>query len=57
MLYSRVFTTLQPEFKKLVYARLSAAVGGTNASKEFSYLPLPEKRAIRTIVGATLPKS
>jgi hypothetical protein len=57
MLYSRVFTTLQPEFKKLVYARLSAAVGDTNASREFSYLPLPEKRAIRTIVGATLPKS
>lgn len=57
MLYSRVFTTLQPEFKKLVYARLSAAVSETGASRDFNYLPLPEKRAIRTIVGATLPRS
>lgn len=57
MLYSRVFTTLQPEFKKLVYAKLSAAVGETNASRDFNYIPVPEKRAIRTIVGATLPKS
>jgi hypothetical protein len=57
MLYSRVFTTLQPEFKKLVYARLSAAVGETNASRDFNYLPVTEKRAIRTIVGATLPRS
>lgn len=57
MLYSRVFTTLQPEFKKLVYARLSSAVGEVNPSRDFNYLPLTEKRAIRTIVGATLPKS
>jgi hypothetical protein len=56
MLYSRVFTTLQPEFKKLVYARLSAAVGD-NASRDFSYIPVPEKLAIRGIVGATLPRS
>ncbi|MFZ4765861.1 MAG: hypothetical protein ACOYMN_12995 [Roseimicrobium sp.] len=56
MLYSRVFTTLQPEFKKLVYAKLSAAVGETSA-REYNYLPLPEKRAIRAIVGATLPRS
>ena len=57
MLYSRVFTTLQPEFKKLVYARLSAAVSETGASRDFNYLPLPEKRAIRGIVGATLSRS
>lgn len=57
MLYSRVFTTLPPEFKKLVYARLSAAVSETNPSRDFSHLPPAEKRAIRSIVGATLPKS
>jgi hypothetical protein len=57
MLYSRVFTTLQPEFKKLVYARLSAAVAEVNPPREFNYLPITEKRAIRTIVGATLPRS
>ncbi len=56
MLYSRVFTTLQPEFKKLVYARLSAAVSETNSSRDFDYLPVSEKRAIRNIVGATLPR-
>lgn len=56
MLYSRVFTTLQPEFKKLVYARLSAAVGETSTSRDFNYIPVTEKRAIRTIVSATLPK-
>ncbi len=57
MLYSRVFASLPSEFKKLVYARLSAAVGETNASRDFSYLPPAEKRSIRAIVGATLPKS
>lgn len=55
MLYSRVFTTLQPEFKKLVYARLSAAVGESKAPGGFDHLSPPEKRSIRTIVGATLP--
>lgn len=57
MIYSRVFTTLQPEFKKMVYARLSAAVSEVTLAREFSYLPAHEKRAIRSIVGATLPKS
>ena len=57
MLYSRVFTTLPPEFKKMVYARLSAAVSETNAPPDFKHIPLPEKRAIRAIVGATLPRS
>jgi hypothetical protein len=57
MLYSRVFTTLQPEFKKLVYARLSVALGEASTSRDFNYLPVTERRAIRNIVSATLPKS
>lgn len=57
MLYPGSSPHCLPEFKKLVYARLSAAVGETNASRDFSYLPPAEKRAIRNIVGATLPKS
>ncbi len=56
MIYSRAFTTLPKEFKDRVYAKLSAALAENGAAREFNYLPVPEKRAIRTIVSATLGK-
>lgn len=56
MIYSRAFTTLPKEFKDRVYARLSAALSETSPSRDFNYLPVTEKRAIRGIVAATLGK-
>lgn len=56
MIYSRSFTTLPKEFKDRVYARLSVALSETQSAPEFSYLPVAEKRAIRSIVAATLDK-
>ena len=56
MIYSRAFTTLPKEFKDRVYARLSVALSETVPSREFAYLSVPEKRAIRSIVSATLGK-
>jgi hypothetical protein len=54
MIYSPVFAGLPPEMKQRVYAMLGQALNLTAANPEFTYLPLPEKRAIRDILKATL---
>ena len=40
--------------KQRVYAKLDEALSLTDANPEFTYLPVSEKRAIRTILKATL---
>lgn len=54
MIYSQVFTGLPPEIKQRVYRRLGGALQAEKPDKEFDYLPPSEKRAIRSILQATL---
>jgi hypothetical protein len=55
MIYSAVFTGLPPEMKQRIHCHLAAALSETKPAPEYAYLPTPEKRAIRTILQATLP--
>ena len=54
MIYSPVFTGLPPAMKQRIYQRLGAALSVEKADQEFAYLPAAEKRAIRSILKATL---
>ena len=55
MIYSAVFTGLPPEMKQRIHRHLATALSETKPAPEYAYLPAPEKRAIRTILQATLP--
>jgi hypothetical protein len=55
MIYSDIFTGLPAPMKQRVYQRLQAALTEKNPKKEYGYLPVQEKRAIREILKATLP--
>lgn len=54
MIYSPVFEGLPAALKTRIYTQLGAALRDTNGGKEFAYLPLAEKKAIRQILAATL---
>jgi len=56
MIYSPVFTRLPQEMKQRIFTRLSAALSETAPLPAFNYLPVEEKRTIRAIVAATMPK-
>jgi hypothetical protein len=53
MIYSEVFGGLPPEMRQRVDRRLAQALSDT-PDKEFAYLPVEEKRAIRGILKSTL---
>lgn len=55
MIYSPVFEGLPSPMKQLVYQRLKEALRVEKPDKEYAYLPVSEKLAIRTILTATLP--
>ncbi len=55
MIYSAVFEGLPSKFKSRVYRKLGNALREDSPAKEFAYLPISEKRAIRTILRETLP--
>lgn len=55
MIYSSVFTGLPSELKQRVYAKLDAALDSQSDNPESAHLPPAERRAIRTILKATLP--
>jgi hypothetical protein len=54
MIYSEVFTGLPPEMRQRVDRILARALSETAPDKDFAYLPVPEKRAIRAILKATM---
>ena len=54
MIYSPVFGGLPPPMKEGIYRRLGAALNSTSPDKDYDYLPVAEKEAIRRILGATL---
>ncbi len=53
MIYTRGFAALPPEMKQRVLKGLSIALREDGAPAEFGYLPLAEKRAIRSILRET----
>jgi hypothetical protein len=53
MIYTRGFELLPKEFKLRVLQGLAIALRDEGAPPEFSYLPIAEKRAIRTILRET----
>ena len=53
MIYTKGFEGLPVEMKQRVLKGLSIALAETGAPAEFSYLPVGEKRAIRTILKET----
>jgi hypothetical protein len=55
MIYSPVFAALPSELKQRIYALLGSALSTTKPSAEYSYLPMPEKQAIHTILKTTVP--
>ena len=54
MIYSPIFAGLPSELKQRIYQRLREALGLEESDKEFAYLPIPEKKAIRDILKDTL---
>jgi hypothetical protein len=50
MIYSPLFTSLPSALKERVYAQLRSALGGG----DYAYLPTTEKKAIRSILKATI---
>jgi hypothetical protein len=54
MIYGPVFSGLPMEMKRRVYARLRAALSLAEADREYAYLPVAEKKTIRSILKATL---
>lgn len=57
MIYSEVFGGLPAEMRERVDRALVQALNETKPDKDFAYLPVEEKRAIRAILKATLPKA
>ncbi len=55
LIQSGTFTALPPEAKSYVYRRLEEVLSGKDASREFSHLTPPDRRAIREILADTLP--
>jgi hypothetical protein len=54
MIYSPVFAGLPPEMKQRIHRRLGQALNLQTPDPEYAYLPAAEKKAIRTILKATL---
>lgn len=54
MIYSPVFAGLPAVLKSRLYERLHAALQEENADKDFAYLPVAERKAIRKILQTTL---
>jgi hypothetical protein len=52
MIYSKLFESLPSELKNRVYQCLRSAL---DANKDYAYLPIAEKKAIRSILKATIP--
>jgi len=54
MIYSPVFAGLPPGMKQRIYRRLGEALNLKTPDQEYAYLPPAEKKAIRSILKATL---
>lgn len=54
MIYSEVFGGLPPEMRQRVDRVLAGALNEAQPDKDFAYLPVQEKRAIRFILKATM---
>ena len=54
MIYSPEFQGLPVKMKQQIYIRLREALSVEKPAKEYAYLPVVEKMAIRTILKGTL---
>jgi hypothetical protein len=55
MIYSPAFTGLAAPLKSRIYALLDRALSDATPERDFAYLPLAERDAIREILKATVP--
>lgn len=56
-IYSPMFAALPGPLRDRIFARLDAALGGTDPEKRHAYLPAEERAAIRAVLCATLPEA
>jgi hypothetical protein len=54
MIHSAIFAGMPREMKLRVYRGLALALNETQPSKDYAYLPLAERRAIRGVLRATM---
>ncbi len=54
LIYSEMFTTMPESLKAMIYERIATALDPATQDGDFIYIPVEERRDIRTILAETL---